>query len=338
MTVVYHPRYLDHIQTWGHPESPERLQAIMARLEEEDLGVKIVEPKTATDDDIELAHAPEYIELLKNFGEGYLDPDTYNREETYEIAALAVGGGLLGAKIAHKNSKPTFVLPRPPGHHATYSSSGGFCYFNNIAIAANYLLKEMKDVKRVAILDIDVHHGNGTHDIFFTDKNVLYISTHQWGIYPGTGPAEVVGADKGEGFIVNIPFHSGTGDSSFELAFDNIIEPIVTQFKPSMILTSIGADAHYADPLAMLNLSSQEYIKMGNRIQKLAQYLCDTRLAYFLEGGYNVDVLAEIVTGIIAGFDNKEIELGYTEDYDKKRKGEGVVEKVQEVQGKYWDL
>ncbi len=338
MTVIYHPRYLDHIQTWGHPESPERLQAIMARLEEEDLGVKIVEPKTATDDDIELAHAPEYIELLKNFGEGYLDPDTYNREETYEIAALAVGGGILGAKIAWKNTKPTFVLPRPPGHHATYSASGGFCYFNNIAIAANAILKEMKDAKRIAILDIDVHHGNGTHDIFFTDPNVLYISTHQWGIYPGTGPAEVTGDGKGEGYIVNIPFHSRTGDSSFELAFETIIEPIVTQFKPSMILTSIGSDAHYSDPLAMLNLSSQGYLKLGNRIQRLSDKLCDSRLAYFLEGGYNVEALAEIVTGIIASFSNKKIELEFTEDYDTEQRGEQVVEEVQEIQSKYWDL
>jgi acetoin utilization deacetylase AcuC-like enzyme len=329
---------LDHIQTWGHPESPQRLEAIMAKLEEEDLGIKIIEPKSATDQDLALAHSPEYIDMIKNFGEGYLDPDTYNREDTYEIAALAAGGGLLGAKMAYEHNKPTFVIPRPPGHHATFESSGGFCYFNNIAIAANYLLKNMQDVRKVAILDIDVHHGNGTHDIFFTDPNVLYISTHQWGIYPGTGPAEIVGAEKGEGYIVSIPFHSGTGDRSFELAFDKIVEPIITQFEPSMILTSIGTDAHYADPLAMLNLSSQGYLSLAKRIQKLAGKLCDNKLSYFLEGGYNVDALAEIVTGILASFDNNKIDLGFTETYDKKRKGEGVVEKVLEIQSKYWDL
>ena len=338
MTVIYHPRYLDHILTFDHPECPERLKAIMARLEEEDLGVKIVEPKTATDNDIELAHDPNYIELIKNFGEGYLDPDTYHREETYEIAALAVGGGILGAKVAYKNSKPTFVLPRPPGHHATRDSSGGFCYFNNIAIAANAILKEMDDAERIAILDIDVHHGNGTHDIFFNDKNVLYISTHQWGLYPGTGPAELTGDGKGEGYTVNIPFHSGSGDSSFELAFATIIEPIITQFKPSMILTSIGTDAHYADPLAMLNLSSQEYLRLGNRIQALANKVCESRLAFFLEGGYDLDVLAEIVVGIIASFNNKQIELEFTEDYDTDRRGEDVVEEVREVHKKFWDL
>jgi acetoin utilization deacetylase AcuC-like enzyme len=324
--------------TYGHPESPERLKAIMAKLQEEGLDGNVIEPQTATDQDIELAHADTYIDFIKNCGEGWIDPNTYARDQSYEIAALAVGGAILGAKLAYEKSKPTFVLPRPPGHHATYDGSGGFCFFNNIAVAANYLLKNMDDIKKVAIIDIDVHHGNGTHDIFFTDPNVLYITTHQLGIYPGTGPAEVVGADKGEGYIVNIPFHSGMGDSSFELAFDEIIEPIVTQFKPSMILTSLGTDAHYADPLAMLNLSSQGYLSLARRIQKLAGKLCGSKLSYFLEGGYDVDVLAEIVTGIVAGFENKKIELAYTEEYDTKQKGKSVVDKVVKIQGKYWEL
>ena len=338
MTVIYHPRYLDHILTYGHPESPERLKAIMARLLEEGLDANIIEPQTATDQEIELAHADTYVDFIKNCGEGWIDPNTYARDQSYEIAALAVGGAILGAKLAYENSKPVFVIPRPPGHHATYDASGGFCFFNNIAVAANYLRKNMGDIKKVAIIDVDVHHGNGTHDIFFTDPNVLYISTHQWGIYPGTGPAEVVGDGKGEGFTVNIPFHSGAGDSSFELAFDKIVEPIVTQFKPSMILTSLGTDAHYNDPLAMLNLSSNGYLNLSKRIRKLADKLCGSKLSYFLEGGYDVDVLAEIVTGVVAGFENKEIEMVYTDDHDRKLKGESVVDKVVKIQGKYWDL
>jgi acetoin utilization deacetylase AcuC-like enzyme len=338
MTVIYHPRYLDHILTYGHPESPERLKAIMAKLQEEKLDGNIIEPQTAKDQEIELAHASSYVEFIKNCDEGWIDPNTYARDQSYEIAALAVGGAILGAKLAYEKSKPTFNLPRPPGHHATYDASGGFCFFNNIAVAANYLRKNMDDIEKVAIIDIDVHHGNGTHDIFFKDPDVLYISTHQWGIYPGTGPAELVGDKKGEGFTVNIPFHSGAGDSSFELAFDNIVEPIIKQFKPSMILASLGTDAHYTDPLAMLNLSSQGYLNLTNRIQKLADKLCDSKLSYFLEGGYEVNVLAEIVTSVVAGFENKKIDLAYTEEYDTKIKGESVVEKVIDIQGKYWDL
>lgn len=339
MSIIYHDRYLDHVQSWGHPESPERLIAILKKLEEMELTAKITTPQPASDQELAGVHTEEYVDMIKNFGEGYLDPDTYNREETYEIACLAAGGGLLAANLAFDEKRPTFVIPRPPGHHATADSSGGFCYFNNIAIAANALLTRKKSApKRVAIVDIDVHHGNGTHDIFFDRKDVLYISTHQWGIYPGTGQAELTGGADGEGFTVNIPFHSGTGDASFELAYQQVIEPIIKQFEPGMILVSIGTDAHYQDPLASLSLSSTGYLSLAKRLIKLSKDISQAKIAFFLEGGYDVNVLAEIVTAIVASFDNNKYELQYTEQLDRDCVGEIVVEKVIEVQKNYWEL
>jgi acetoin utilization deacetylase AcuC-like enzyme len=339
MSVIYHERYLDHVQQWGHPESPERLEAIMNKFEEVEFTPEILTPKPANDKDITGVHTKEYVDLIKNFGEGYLDPDTYHREETYEIACLAAGGGLLAANLAFDEKRPTFVLPRPPGHHATMDSSGGFCYFNNIAIAAQALLSRKKSpAQRVAIVDIDVHHGNGTHDIFLARKDVLYISTHQWGIYPGTGPAELTGDGKGEGFTVNIPFHSRSGDSSFEHANQQVIEPILKQYKPSIILISIGTDAHYRDPLASLALSSAGYLNLAKGFIKLSKDICKSRIAFFLEGGYDVNVLAEIVTAITATFNNQNYELEFTERVDRDYAGEKVISNVLQIQKPHWDL
>lgn len=339
MSIIYHERYLDHVQQWGHPESPERLEAIMNKFEEVEFTPEILTPKPANDKDITGVHTKEYVDLIKNFGEGYLDPDTYHREETYEIACLAAGGGLLAANLAFDENRPTFVLPRPPGHHATMDSSGGFCYFNNIAIAAQALLSRKKSpAQRVAIVDIDVHHGNGTHDIFLARKDVLYISTHQWGIYPGTGPAELTGDGKGEGFTVNIPFHSRSGDSSFEHANQQVIEPILKHYKPSIILISIGTDAHYRDPLASLALSSVGYLNLAKDFIKLSKDLCKSRIAFFLEGGYDVNVLAEIVTAIAATFNNHDYELEFTERVDGDYAGEKVISNVLQIQKPHWDL
>jgi acetoin utilization deacetylase AcuC-like enzyme len=339
MSLIYHERYLDHVQSWGHPESPERLKAILNKLDKADFSIPILTPEPASDKDVQGVHTPDYVDLIKNFGEGYLDPDTNHHEDTYEIACLAAGGGLLAANLAYDENRPTFVIPRPPGHHATVSSSGGFCYFNNAAIAAQGLLdKKESPAKRVAILDIDVHHGNGTHDIFFDRKDVLYISTHQWGIYPGTGHAELIGDKEGEGYTVNIPFHSGTGDSSFDQAYQQIIEPILQQYKPSILLISIGTDAHYRDPLAGLELSSNGYLSISEKLINLSKHICDSKIAFFLEGGYDTSVLAEIVTAILAKFQNKTYDLEFTEVRDKKLIGEDEIYKTIDVHKKYWDL
>jgi len=339
MSLIYHERYLDHIQQWGHPESPERLKAILNKIDTVDFTPEIITPEPAKDKDLQKVHTKQYIDLVRNFGEGYLDPDTYHHEETYEIACLAAGGGLLAANLAFDEKRPTFVVPRPPGHHSTTSASGGFCYFNNIAIAAQALLSRKKTpAERIAIVDIDVHHGNGTHDIFFDRKDVLYISTHQWGIYPGTGHEELTGDKEGKGFTVNIPFYSGAGDSSFDLTYQQLIEPIIQQYKPSIILVSIGTDAHYQDPLASLALSSDGYLSTAKKLIKLSKNVCQSKVAFFLEGGYDVEVLGEIVTAILAIFDGHDYDLEFTDNIDQDYAGEKVVNKCLEIQKPIWDL
>jgi acetoin utilization deacetylase AcuC-like enzyme len=311
----------------------------MDKLETVDFKPNIITPEPANDNDLKGVHTSEYIELMKNFGEGWMDPNTCHHDNSYELACLAAGGGLLAANLAYSEKRPTFVIPRPPGHHAEAASSGGFCYFNNIAIAAQALLdKKETPAKKVAIVDIDVHHGNGTHDIFFDRKDVLYISTHQWGIYPGTGHFELAGGKGGEGYTVNIPFNSGTGDSSFELAYQQIIEPILKQYKPSILLVSIGTDAHYRDLLAGLALSSEGYLSISEKMIRLSKEICDSKISFFLEGGYDTSALAEIVTAILGKFENKEFGLEFTDIQDTKYEGEKVIHNVMDVQRKYWEL
>jgi acetoin utilization deacetylase AcuC-like enzyme len=286
---------------------------------------------------IEKIHEKSYIGLIENFGEGFLDPDTFHRDDTYEIAMLAAQGGFLAAQHSFENKQPSFALVRPPGHHSGRDYAGGFCYFNNIAIAAQNIL-ETKDVNRVAIIDYDVHHGNGTEDIFHKRRDILYISTHQWGIYPGTGHFEDVGEDKGEGFTVNIPFAHGTGDASYQLAFDTIIKPVLTQYKPDMMLISLGTDGHYKDPIATLTLSSRGYLWLADQSMKLANELCDGRIAFMLEGGYHLDALAEVISSTVANFYGKTIPLQYQVISDSGRNGYDVIDNVRQVQAEYWEL
>lgn len=333
--IIYHPRYVQHIQDYGHPESPERLRKIMERLESEDLLANMLKPESAGLDDLLRVHDEHYINLIKNFGEGRYDMDTMVHEDTYDIALLSAGGAILGARYSYENSKPSFALLRPPGHHAGKDFGGGFCYFNNIAIASMALINR---ARKIAILDIDVHHGNGTSNIFYESSKVLYISTHQYGIYPLTGDVSEIGKGEGEGFTVNIPLTSGCGDATFNYAFEKLISPIISQFKPGMILLSIGVDSHYADLLGGLGLSSQGYVSLVNNIVELSNEICRKRIAFVLEGGYNVDALAEVVAGITASFYDREIEYEYKRVSDTSIKGRNIVDEVIATHKDYWNL
>lgn len=337
MTIIYHKRYMDHLQGgFMHPESPERLKATIERLEEEGLWKDVVEPGPASEEDLLRIHTDAYTDMLRNFGEGPLDPDTYMREETWEIAQLAAGGGVLAGDLAFEKKRPVFGLLRPPGHHATDCRAMGFCYLNNIAISAAKQVAEGRG--KVAIVDVDLHHGNGTNDSFGGNDEVLYVSTHQYPHYPGTGVLGDIGTGQGKGYTVNLPFPGGCGDSTFEYAFDKVIEPVIRQFGPSALMISIGGDSHYSDPLGGLALSSEGYIGIINRLIGISKELCDNRTSFYLEGGYDVDALAEIIAGIVASFDGRTIEYRYNNKRDKDSKGAGVVDKVADSLKPYWDL
>jgi len=335
MKLVYHEDFLKLTQNPGHPECPERLSSIMAYLEGKDMRPNIITPEPAERSEIASVHSSGYLELLKNFGRGRLDADTAVWPYTYDLAMLAAGGGIAAARNMLDNREPTFALVRPPGHHATEAQGMGFCYINNIAVAANWLRKKLD---RVAIVDIDVHHGNGTNDTFLGRSDVLYISTHQWGIYPGTGPAKQIGTGEGEGYTVNIPMGAHCGDATFEAAREKIILPILEQFKPDAILISLGGDAHYMDPLSSLTLSSKGYVDLISRMGNLAGDICENRWAVFLEGGYNIHALADVVGSSIAMAEGLETETTFNEVGDAEFIGARWISEALDIQSKHWKL
>jgi acetoin utilization deacetylase AcuC-like enzyme len=330
MTIVFHERYLDHFQYSGHPECPDRLVFAIRKMMDTGVWKDVIKPEPASETDLLLVHTKDHIERIRTAKEGFLDPDTYIRKETYEIALLAVGGAIAAAKIAYNYRRPALALVRPPGHHAGRDFCGGFCYFNNIAIAARKLFLD-----RIAIVDIDVHHGNGTEDIFYDDKRVLFISTHQYGIYPGSGAAEDVGTGAGEGYTINIPLRSGVGDGTYFFAFEKIIKPVLEQYNPEGLLVSIGIDAHYADPIASLKLSSTGYLEL---CRKLIDISPDRKIAFILEGGYDLEATAEVLAGLAGLICDKKISMMRDQVRDVDTIDRESVEKVINVQRKYWNL
>jgi acetoin utilization deacetylase AcuC-like enzyme len=248
-------------------------------------------------------HAREYIKEIEETarrGGGWLDPDTVMSAGSYEAALYAAGGliqaveAVIGGEVAS-----AFALVRPPGHHATSQQAKGFCLFNNIAIAAKYALDKYK-LERILIIDFDVHHGNGTQDAFYDNPQVMYISTHEYPFDPGTGAIDETGSGAAKGTNINIPLPAGCGDVEYFKAFEQIIAPLARRFNPQLILVSAGYDNHWADPLAMMEVTTGGFGKMAGIIKGLADELCGSRLALTLEGGYDLDALA---TSVKATFD-----------------------------------
>lgn len=335
MKYVIHEDYLKPTQGPGHPECPERLEAIMAYIGSHEIGAEAIAPEPAEASDILKVHSRDYMDLLRSFGRGRLDMDTAVYPHTYEMALLAAGGGLSAAKNMLDRREPTFALLRPPGHHATGDMGMGFCYINNVAVAAEWLRQKLD---RVAIVDIDVHHGNGTNDIFMERPDVLYISTHEWGIYPGTGPAVQTGRGRGDGFTVNIPLCGQSGDATFSAATAKIILPVLRQFAPDAVLISLGGDAHYMDPLSSLTLSSQGYLGTVSAIAELAEEICENRWAAFLEGGYNVSALADVVGSCMAMASGETAHTHFNEACDTETVGSEWISEAVDVHSKHWEL
>ncbi|MEJ5361940.1 MAG: histone deacetylase [Spirochaetota bacterium] len=305
---LFDPVYMDHDTGWGHPERPERLAAIDQRLRQQTYYKSLikVEPKIGAKRYIELVHSPEYIERVKQeieSGIHYLDSmDTAVCKRSYEVALFAVGGSLnMCDTIMSGEAIRGFCAVRPPGHHAEYDYAAGFCIFNNIAIAAKYLQVE-HGLKKVAIVDWDVHHGNGTQHTFERDKTVMYISTHQYPHYPGTGARSERGKGEGEGYTLNFPMPAGSGEPEYLDVFKNQIVPALTKFEPDIILISAGFDAHNADPLSYIGLTSESYYKFTVLLKQVANEFSGGRMIAFLEGGYDLEALAGSVDMMMRGF------------------------------------
>lgn len=309
MFIIYDDFYLKHYNGPGHPENAGRLTAIKKVLENRAVKNKIAlkKPGAAALKEIEMIHDTDYINEIKNLsksgGISYLDPDTAVTEHTYDCALLAAGGCFTGIDlIFNKKSEFSkfFAVVRPPGHHAFRNRGSGFCIFNNIALSVRYAQKKY-NIKKAAIIDFDAHHGNGTQDLFYKDKNVFYISFHQYPHYPGTGNFDETGSGGGEGFNLNFPFEPQTGESDYLIAIMDIVVPIMEKFRPDLFLVSAGYDSHLEDSLSSLQLVENSYYKIMYIISYLSYRYSSSRLGAVLEGGYNHESTAYSVLKTIQG-------------------------------------
>lgn len=299
--LVYHSAYLGHDMGAGHPESPDRLRAIMQRLEQGGTAARLtrIEPRAAEDEWITQIHEPSYLAMLKSHapanGRVSLDPDTSMSPGSLTAAYLAAGGALAAVDaIMSTDVDHVFCAVRPPGHHAEAGRAMGFCLFNNVAIAARYV-QQKHGLARVLIVDWDVHHGNGTQHSFEADPSVLYFSTHQYPHYPGTGRATERGKGAGEGFTINVPMEAGEGDEEYRAVFQKSLVPAADAFKPEFVIISAGFDAHRDDPLASMGLTEEGYADLTGIVAGIATRHAQGRILSSLEGGYHLTSLAASV-------------------------------------------
>ena len=298
---VYNDRFLDHDTGAGHPERPERLAAVVNHLHSVGLwkNLQHLIIDRATEEQLVAVHRPRLVKFVREACERGIEVidqgDTHVCSESYDIALLAAGGLLAGVDAVMSGILANvFCAIRPPGHHAERDASMGFCLFNNVAVATRYAQKKY-GVERIAIIDWDVHHGNGTQDIFYDDPTVLYISTHQSPFYPGTGTRAERGTGRGEGFTLNLPMRAGSGEKEYLEAFQKEILPALHFFRPDLVMISAGFDAHKDDPLAHIKLTEATFARMTRLVMEIADAYCHGRIISALEGGYNFEGLSRSV-------------------------------------------
>lgn len=297
---VYDRDFLRHDTGAGHPERAGRLRHLMGHLENTHLLANLTDiaATPAAIEAVERVHPRSHIEHVQSAckkGRFLLDSDTVVSEASFDIALLAAGGVMNAChSVMQGDCQHAFCAIRPPGHHAEASRAMGFCLFNNVAVAARYLLEEHA-IEKVCVIDWDVHHGNGTQAIFYDDPTVFYISAHQHPLYPGTGRADETGTGEGEGTILNFPLPPGQGDEAYLDLFEGEIVSAVRDFRPDFLLISAGFDAHRDDPLANMEVSTNGFAEMTRIVRALADECCGGRLVSVLEGGYDLDALAQSV-------------------------------------------
>jgi acetoin utilization deacetylase AcuC-like enzyme len=300
VALITHPSSFDHVPPRTHPERPERVTAAVDGVRGSALDVVEIAARDATRDELARVHARDFIDEIGRWcagGGGWIDADTYVAAGSGTAALTAAGAGLTAVESIRSGAADVgFAAVRPPGHHASRNAAMGFCLFNNIAVTAAALVATGK---RVAIVDWDVHHGNGTQELFYGSPDVLYVSLHHAPFYPGTGRVEEVGSALGTGATVNIPLPAGSGGGVYRQAFSRIVEPILGQFAPDWILVSAGYDAHVDDPLGGMGLNSVDYAAMAASLSRLVG---GTNTVFFLEGGYNLAAIRASVTATLDGY------------------------------------
>jgi acetoin utilization deacetylase AcuC-like enzyme len=301
--VVIDPEYLKHMPGQFHPERPERIKVLLDLAASLDGGqFQVLSPRAATRAQIEACHSADHVALVESTSKTNqyaLDGDTITSRDSFGVSVLAAGGFLrMLDVIAAGEFQGGFALVRPPGHHARPEQAMGFCLFNTIAIGAEHL-KRAHRAQRILVMDWDVHHGNGTQEMFYTDPSVLFISTHQYPFYPGTGAAREAGAGAGEGYTLNIPLPAGCADGEYLAVFRDVIVPAVKRFGPEWILVSAGFDPHKRDPLGGMSLTEAGFAGMARALLRLAEESSDSKIAFLLEGGYDLTALSASVAAVL---------------------------------------
>ena len=335
--IIVDTRYQEHDPGRHHPERPARIGTLLSSLETyQRAGLRRLDPRPASPEEIALIHDTAHIgRVAATAGHEHyaFDADTHVSALSYETACLATGGLLkIIEAVMEREVDNGFALVRPPGHHAERNRAMGFCLFNSAAIGAQYL-REKFGLKRVLVMDWDLHHGNGTQHCFYNDPGVLYVSTHQYPYYPGTGAAEDVGQGSGAGYTVNLPVPAGWGDTEYRHLCQKIVEPICRQFEPEFVLISAGFDAHVRDPLGGLSMTEEGFGGLARSLLRVARDHCQGRCAALLEGGYDLEGLEKSVLRVLNEMDGQQLDIALPETDSRP-----LLPQVRAVQQSYWEL
>ncbi|MBM3771156.1 MAG: histone deacetylase [Acidimicrobiia bacterium] len=342
LILIHSAQLAEHQPPPGHPERPERAEVMDVIVGEwRDGGGEVVAPRAATAEQLRRVHDGDYLRrIAETAGSSVqLDPDTFTSPETYEIAHLAAGAAVDAVeRVLSGPHVRALALVRPPGHHAERSKAMGFCFYNNVAVAAAHA--RALGVPRVAVVDYDVHHGNGTQHMFDEDPSVLYISTHQHPFYPGTGDAKEIGAGDGRGFTVNVPLEVGSQNEDFRVAFAEVILPVLREFTPGLVLISAGFDAHERDPLAGMRLTTPAFAAMTHDLRAVADECCGGRLVAVTEGGYDLRALADSLRAVVSvmGPDQRPVVRWPNSEGVVPNRGHAGVTKTKAALSGYWKL